>query len=62
MDFNRIPRDPTLMEMCRLGEDVLDSESMQSLRTFIQHGVVTRYEHCLSVCYLALRIAERLGY
>ena len=61
MDFNRIPRDPTLMEMCRLGEDVLDSESMQSLRTFIQHGVVTRYEHCLSVCYLALRIAERLG-
>lgn len=61
MDFNRIPRDPTLMEMCRLGEDVLDSESMQSLRSFIQHGTVTRYEHCLSVCYLSLRIAERLG-
>ena len=59
MDFSRIPQDPTLLEMCRLGEDVLDSEHMQSLRAFVQHGAVTRYEHCLSVCYLALRIAER---
>lgn len=59
MDFNRIPKDPTLLEMCALGEDVLSSVNMQSLRTFVQHGTVTRYEHCLSVCYIALCIADR---
>ena len=33
---------------------------MQALRGFIQHGRVTRYEHCLSVCYIALRLAQRM--
>lgn len=59
MDYARIPQDETILEMCQLGEDVLDSEQMQSLRNFMQHGSVTRYEHSLSVCYLALRIADR---
>ena len=46
--------DATLREMCELGEDVLKSGKMQALRTFIQHGAVTMYEHCLSVSYIAL--------
>ena len=52
--------DATLREMCELGEDVLKSGKMQALRTFIQHGAVTRYEHCLSVSYLALELADKL--
>ena len=52
--------DATLREMCELGEDVLKSGKMQALRTFIQHGAVTRYEHCLSVSYIALELADKL--
>lgn len=50
----------TLARMERLGADVIASPHMQALRAFIQHGEVTRYEHCLCVCYIALRIAERM--
>lgn len=52
--------DATLREMCELGEDVLKSGKMQALRTFVQHGAVTRYEHCLSVSYIALELADKL--
>ena len=48
-----------LNEMCELGRDVLESRDMQALRTFHQHGVISRYEHCLSVCYIALRLADK---
>lgn len=47
--------DLTIREMCRLGRDVLENRDMQALRTFPQHGTVSRYEHCLAVCYIALR-------
>lgn len=59
MDANQLAQDETIAKICVLGEDVLASKHMQALRTFIQHGSVTRYEHCLSVCYWALRIAQR---
>lgn len=52
LDMNQ--NDPTIREMCELGRDVLESRDMQALRTFHQHGVISRYEHCLSVCYIAL--------
>ena len=60
MAFQVDSQDVTLREMCELGEDVLKSGKMQALRTFIQHGAVTRYEHCLSVCYIALKLADKL--
>ena len=50
----------TIRKIGELGADVLASPRMQGLRGFIQHGRVTRYEHCLSVCYIALRMAQRL--
>ena len=57
LDMNQ--NDPTIREMCELGRDVLESRDMQALRTFHQHGVISRYEHCLSVCYIALRLADK---
>ena len=51
--------DLTIREMCRLGRDVLENRDMQALRTFPQHGTVSRYEHCLAVCYIALRLADK---
>ena len=53
--------DLTIREMCRLGRDVLENRDMQALRTFPQHGTVSRYEHCLAVCYIALRLADKSG-
>ena len=52
LDMNS--NDLTIREMCRLGRDVLENRDMQALRTFPQHGTVSRYEHCLAVCYIAL--------
>lgn len=57
LDMNQ--NDPTIREMCELGRDVLESRDMQALRTFHQHGVISRYEHCLSVCYIVLRLADK---
>ena len=51
----------TIRKIGELGADVLASPRMQALRGFIQHGRVTRYEHCLSVCYIALRLAQRMN-
>lgn len=59
MDENQLTQDKIIARMCVLGEDVLASRHMQALRTFVQHGTVTRYEHCLSVCYWALCIAQK---
>ena len=56
LDMNS--NDLTIREMCRLGRDVLENRDMQALRTFPQHGTVSRYEHCLAVCYIALRLAS----
>ena len=57
LDINS--NDLTIREMCRLGRDVLENRDMQALRTFPQHGTVSRYEHCLAVCYIALRLADK---
>lgn len=57
LDMNS--NDLTIREMCRLGRDVLENRDMQALRTFPQHGTVLRYEHCLAVCYIALRLADK---
>ena len=51
----------TVRKIGELGADVLASPKMQGLRGFIQHGRVTRYDHCLAVCYIALRMAQRLN-
>ena len=50
---------PTIREMCELGRDVLQRRDMQDFRTFHQHRLISRYEHCLSVCYIALRLADK---
>ncbi|MDO5378629.1 MAG: HD domain-containing protein [Clostridia bacterium] len=60
MDTETQEQNPTLARMARLGADVLASPRMQALRVFIQHGEVTRYEHCLCVCYIAMRMAEKM--
>ena len=57
LDMNS--NDLTIREMCRLGRDVLENRDMQALRTFPQHGTVSRYEHSLAVCYIALRLADK---
>lgn len=51
----------TVRKISELGADVLASPKMQGLRSYMQHGRVTRYDHCLSVCYIALRMAQRLN-
>ena len=60
MDFAEKLQQETILKMCELGADVLASPKVQALRGFTHHGRVTRYEHSLSVCYIALRIAGRL--
>lgn len=55
------PLEETIERLCELGGDVLCDPRMQGLRAYIQHGEVTRYEHCLSVACIALRLADRLG-
>lgn len=60
MNTERMTQDALLRDMCALGRDVLSNQKMQSLRNFRQHGDVSRYEHCLSVCYWALAMARAL--
>lgn len=60
MDFAEKLQQETILKMCALGADVLASPKVQALRGYTHHGRVTRYEHSLSVCYIALRIAGRL--
>ena len=60
MDYAARQQQETILKMCELGADVLASPKVQALRGFVHHGRVTRYEHSLSVCYIALRIAGRL--
>lgn len=60
MDYAARQQQETILKMCGLGADVLASPKVQALRGFMQHGRVTRYEHSLSVCYIALCISRRL--
>ncbi len=43
------------------GGDILDKEEFKSLKSFIQHGNVTVYEHCLHVALCAVKINKVLG-
>lgn len=41
---------------------LLADETVQSMRNYIQHGVVTTYDHCLAVAYKSFEIARRRGF
>lgn len=43
------------------GGDILASENYNKLKTFIQHGNVTVYEHSLHVALCAIKLNEKLG-
>ena len=43
------------------GADILASEEYLRLKSFIQHGNVTVYEHCLHVALCAVKIGRVLG-
>ncbi|MCR5403627.1 MAG: phosphohydrolase [Butyrivibrio sp.] len=45
----------------RHGEDILSSQNYQRLKSFIQHGNVTVYEHCIHVALCAIRLNEKLS-
>lgn len=41
------------------GAEILRTEGMRSGKTFIQHGDVSVYEHCINVAFLSLYLARR---
>ncbi len=43
------------------GQDILKSEEYIKLKSFIQHGNVTVYEHCLHVALCAIKLGRVLG-
>ena len=43
------------------GQDILKSEEYIRLKSFIQHGNVTVYEHCLHVALCAIKLGRVLG-
>ncbi|SCY68616.1 HD domain-containing protein [Butyrivibrio sp. INlla14] len=43
------------------GQDILQSEEYIKLKSFIQHGNVTVYEHCLHVALCAIKLGRVLG-
>ena len=43
------------------GGDILNSEKFSRLKTFIQHGNVTVYEHSIHVALCAIKLNEKLG-
>jgi uncharacterized protein len=47
--------------LSKYGGDILASENFQKLKTFIQHGNVTVYEHCIHVALCAIKLNEKLG-
>ena len=43
------------------GGEILSSEQFIKLKSFIQHGNVTVYEHCIHVALCAIKIDDKLG-
>ena len=41
--------------------DVLADEKVQEMRSFVQHGCVSTYEHCINVAKLSYRINKRFA-
>lgn len=45
----------------RHGSDILESDHFERLKSFIQHGNVTVYEHSLHVALCAIKLNKKLG-
>ncbi len=43
------------------GAEIFASENFKKLKTFIQHGNVTVYEHCIHVALCAIKLNRNLG-
>ena len=43
------------------GGDILSSEKYIKLKSFVQHGNVTVYEHCIHVALCAIKLNDKLG-
>ena len=41
--------------------DLLENESVQSMKQYIQHGNTTTLDHCISVSYKSYKIAKKLN-
>ena len=47
--------------LCRNGGDILGSDHYTRLKSFIQHGNVTVYEHSIHVALCAIKLNRKLG-
>ena len=47
--------------LCRNGGDILGSEQYIKLKSFIQHGNVTVYEHSIHVALCAIKLNRKIG-
>ena len=43
------------------GSDILNSEGMNDSKHYIQHGDTSVYDHCVSVAYMSLKLANALN-
>lgn len=51
-------QDTHFLSLCK---EVLSSSSYQTLKTYRQHGVISTYNHCLSVAYTAYCMNRKYG-
>ncbi len=47
--------------LTKYGSEILTSEKYQRLKSFIQHGNVTVYEHCIHVALCAIKLNRKMG-
>lgn len=60
--LDQMEQNPEYKEILRrYGKDLLEDSRFAVLKTFIQHGNVTVYEHCIHVALCAIRINKWLG-
>ena len=60
--LNELEKNEEYRAILRLhGDDILCSEQYKKLKSFIQHGNVTVYEHCIHVALCAIRVNRKLG-
>ena len=57
MEENEIYRDL----LTKFGGDILKSEKFTKLKSFVQHGNVTVYEHSIHVALCSIKLSEKLG-
>ena len=41
--------------------DLLESDEVNSMKKYIQHGTTTTFDHCLKVSYVSYKIAKKLN-